>query len=168
MLGVAPSYFNSVMAEPYERIEIFKGPNALINGLVQGGSIGGAINLVPKRAGDEPLVQLTPDYTMDSQFGGHIDAGQRFGVGKELGGRFNGVYRNGDTPIDRQSRKSRLATLGLDYRSETLRLDADLGYQGQHVQGTRRFTSVAPGVQVILAPKRAIIDVGVGELDGVQ
>lgn len=152
MLGVAPSYFNSVMAESFERVEVIKGPNALLNGLVQGGSVGGAINLVPKRAGDQPLIRFTPDYSMDSRFGAHIDVGQRLGKENDFGVRFNGVYRDGDTPIDHQSRESRLAAVGLDYRGERVRLDADLANQKQDVQGTRRFTSVAPGVQVPSAP----------------
>lgn len=152
MLGVAPSYFNSTMAESFERVEVLKGPNALLNGMAQGGSVGGAVNLVPKRAGDKPLIQFTPEYAMDSQVGGHVDIGRRFGAGKEFGVRFNGVYRNGNTPIDNQSREARLAALGLDYRGDDLRLEADLGYQEQDVEGTRRFTSVAAGIPVPDAP----------------
>ncbi len=49
--GIAPSFFNSAMAEGYERIEVLKGPNALLNGVMIGGSVGGAINYEGHSAG---------------------------------------------------------------------------------------------------------------------
>lgn len=148
--GVAPGDYDTITMEAIERVEVLKGPSSLLNGMV--GNVGGAINIVPKRAGDEPLMQITPDYTTNSQFGGHIDVGRRFGEGKEFGVRFNGVYRDGDTPINNQSREQKLAALALDYRGERLRVAADLGYQQQFLQGMRRYTSVLPGVQVPKAP----------------
>jgi iron complex outermembrane recepter protein len=152
MPGIAPTWFNSMMSESIERVEVLKGPNALLNGAGALGSVGGAINLVPKRAGDKPLTLFTPDFAMDSQFGGHVDVGRRFGANKEWGVRINGVYRNGDTPIDHQSRESRLAAFGLDYRGERVRLSADLGYQYQDLKGVRVWSSVNPGVPVPGAP----------------
>jgi iron complex outermembrane receptor protein len=152
MAGVAPSYANSMMAESIERVEVLKGPSALLNGMAPNGSVGGTINTVPKRAGDEPLTQFTSSYNMDSQFGGHVDIARRFGSDKEFGVRFNGVYRDGDTPIDNQSRESRLAALGLDYRGDRIRLSSDLGYQYQDVEGTRRYASVAANSAVPKAP----------------
>ncbi|MCV0387466.1 MAG: TonB-dependent receptor [Nitrobacter sp.] len=148
MAGIAPTWFNSMMSESIERVEVLKGPSALLNGAGALGSIGGMINLVPKRAGDDPLTQATLDHASNSQFGGHVDIGRRFGGNKEFGVRFNGVYRDGDTPIDHQSRESRLATLALDYRGERLRLSADLGYQYQNLKGVRVWSSVDPGVAV--------------------
>ncbi|MBN9147941.1 MULTISPECIES: TonB-dependent receptor [unclassified Nitrobacter] len=148
--GVAPASNEAVMAESFERIEVFKGPSSLLNGMV--GNAGGVINLVPKRAGDEPLTQITPDYGMNSQFGGHVDVGRRFGDNKEFGARFNGVYRNGDTTINHQSREQKLATLALDYRGERLRVTADLGYQKQLMQGIRRVTRAVAGIQIPAAP----------------
>jgi iron complex outermembrane receptor protein len=122
----------------------------LLNGIV--GNVGGSINVVPKRAGDTPLIQFTPDYSMDSQFGGHLDVGRRFGDNKEFGVRFNGVYRDGNTTVDHLSRQTALATLGLDYRGERLRVDGDFGYQKAKVQGVRRFARMAAGIQVPEAP----------------
>lgn len=150
MAGIAPTWFNSMMSESIERVEVLKGPSALLNGAGALGSIGGMINLVPKRAGDDPLTQATLDHASNSQFGGHVDIGRRFGDNKEFGVRFNGVYRDGDTPIDHQSRESRLVTLALDYRGERLRLSADLGYQYQNLKGVRVWSSVDPGVAVPL------------------
>jgi len=152
MPGVAPTWFNSMMSESIERVEVLKGPSALLNGAGALGSVGGAINLVSKKAGDEPLLQITPGYEMNSQLGGHVDLGRRFGPNKEFGVRFNGVYRKGDTAIDHQSRESRLATLGLDYRGERLRLSADLGYQYQNLKGPRLGFYVDSRIRVPRAP----------------
>ncbi|MBO3274251.1 TonB-dependent receptor [Pseudomonas schmalbachii] len=152
MPGVAPTFFNSMMAESIERVEVLKGPNALLNGSAPNGSVGGTINLVPKRAGAQPLTQFTPSYASDSQVGGHLDIGRRFGAEQEFGVRFNGVYRDGDTATDHQSRESQLLALGLDYSGESLRLSSDLGYQKQDLEGITDFTSLAAGVPVPDAP----------------
>jgi iron complex outermembrane receptor protein len=151
--GIAPSFFNSLMAESFERIEVLKGPNAMLNGLMQGGSVGGSINVVPKRAGAAPLTQFTADYVSDSQLGGHLDIGRRFGPDQQLGVRLNAVHRDGDTPIDRQSRKSKLVALGLDYQGGPVRLSADAGYQEQDLRGARSigWFGIGPGVTSVPA-----------------
>ena len=149
---VAPSFANSMPSEGLERVEVLKGPNALLNGMTPQNTVGGAINLVPKRAGEAPLTRLTPDYTNNSQFGGHIDVGRRFGDDKEFGVRFNGVYRDGDAAIDHQTYETRLAAMALDYRLENVRLEADLGYQYQRQEGKRRVIGVSTGVAVPNAP----------------
>ncbi|BCA56584.1 Ferrichrome-iron receptor [Nitrospira sp. KM1] len=152
LYGVAPSFFNSMMAESIERVEVLKGPSALLSGVAPGGSIGGMINLVPKRAGLEPLTQFTGTYISSTQFGGHADLSRRYGSEKQFGVRLNGVYRTGDTAIDNQSRESALMALGLDYQGKKFRLAADLGYQYQNIQGMRDFTTVVAGVPVPQPP----------------
>jgi iron complex outermembrane receptor protein len=143
LIGIAPTNGDAMRTESIERIEVLRGPNALLSGAA--GNVGGMINIVPKRAGDEPLIQLDGSYALDSLFGGHVDIGRRFGSDKQFGVRFNGVYRKGDTPIKHHSRESGLAALGLDYRGEILRLSSDLGYQDQEIQGARWHLNVAPG-----------------------
>ncbi|MFT4046513.1 MAG: TonB-dependent siderophore receptor [Solimonas sp.] len=123
LYGLAP--FGHVPTEFLERVEIFRGPNALIGGMSPNGAIGGSINLAPKRATAAPVLDLTADYAMNSQFGGHIDVGRRFGDAQQYGVRFNGVYRDGETTIDDQKKKRELATLALDYRQGPLRGSID-------------------------------------------
>ncbi len=137
MAGVGPTFANSMMSESIERVELLNGPSALLNGMAPNGSLGGTINLVPKRAGDTPLTQVTTSYEMNSNFGEHLDIGRRYGADKEWGVRFNGSYRDGDMAIDNLSRESRMAALGLDYRGDRLRVSSDLGYQYQDLQGPR-------------------------------
>lgn len=123
MYGLAP--YGHTPIEFFERVEVIKGPSALLNGMPPSGAVGGSINLVPKRADDQPLTRITTDYTSGSNFGTHLDLGRRFGENKEWGMRFNGVFRDGETGVDDQSKKSVLGALGLDYRGKRWRASLD-------------------------------------------
>ncbi|MGO3356046.1 MAG: TonB-dependent receptor [Oceanisphaera sp.] len=151
LFGMAPYYRSS--PEMFERIEVLKGPSALLNGMPPKGSAGGAVNLVPKRAGDEPLANLTASYLSDSQLGGHIDLGRRFGADDQFGVRFNGAYRNGDAAVNQQDQRNGLVSLGLDWRGDRVRLSADLYDSQEHVNGPTRGVTLAPGVSVPRLPE---------------
>lgn len=113
-----------------ERVEIFKGANAFINGASPGGSgLGGSINIQPKRAGPDPLTRATLDYTSDSQVGAGVDIGRRWGDDQQFGIRVNAAHRDGDTIIDDAGQRMTVGTVGLDYLGEKLRLSLDAGYQ---------------------------------------
>lgn len=152
LYGIAPTSNGMMAVESIERVEVLKGASALLNGMAPFGSIGGMINIVPKRASDTPLLEMTPSYTSDGQFGGHVDMGRRFGADNAFGARFNAVYRDGDTAIDRQSQEMGVLSAGLDYRDDALRLSADLGYQDHYTTAMRRPVTFAAGLQVPTAP----------------
>jgi len=97
LYGLLPTY--AIGVELAERIEVLKGPSAMLNGMPPSGAIGGTINVVPKRAHDEPMNRVTAAYGSAAQFGGAVDVGRRFGPDKELGVRLNGAYRAGQTPV---------------------------------------------------------------------
>ncbi len=150
LYGILPS--NSIMVELAERIEVLKGPSAMLNGMQPGGNIGGTVNVVPKRASAEPLTQFTAAYNSNAQFGGAVDVSRRLGPDKQFGVRFNGVYRAGQTDVEWTTDKSALAVLGLDFRGERVRLSADLGYQYQYLGGVVPAAPLAPGVSLPWAP----------------
>jgi len=150
LAGMAPYYRTS--PEMFERVEVLKGPSALLGGMPPGGSVGGAINLVPKRAGDTPLTRFTVTYLSDSQFGGHVDIGRRFGEQQQFGLRFNGVYRDGAGPVDHQNKKLQMGALGLDWRSQRARLSADFYSADDHINGQTRGISLAAGVAIPRPP----------------
>jgi iron complex outermembrane receptor protein len=126
LYGILPTY--SIDMEMADRVDIIKGPSQLINGISPRGSVGGGINVVPKRAGDKPITEFTGSYASDSQVGGALDIGRRFGDENQFGLRFNGVKQSGDTEWDHQSVDREMAVLGLDFRGERLRLSADVGH----------------------------------------
>lgn len=139
--------------EMFERVDVLKGPSAMLGGMAPSGSAGGAVNLVTKRAGDEPLTRLTGTYMSDSHFGGHIDLGRRFGENKQFGIRFNGVYRDGDTALNDQKKKVSQAALGLDWSSDRVRVSADLWQSKERGDGLTRGLTLAPGIAIPKAPK---------------
>ena len=125
-----------------ERIEVFKGANALVNGAASSG-VGGMINLEPKRAEDIPTTRLGVDYTSDSQVGGSLDLGRRFGDDNQFGARVNVLHREGEGRIDNDKRRTTLASLGLDYRGDRLRSSLDFGYQKKTFHGGEMGVGVA-------------------------
>jgi iron complex outermembrane recepter protein len=150
LYGMLPTY--SIMAELAERIEVLKGPSAMLNGMQPFGALGGTINVVPKRAADEPLTQFTANYVSSSQIGGHADIARRFGADKQFGVRFNGVFRSGDSDVLWNSEQRALAALGLDFRGDHVRVAADLGYQYQNINAPTPYLGVANGIPLPWAP----------------
>ncbi|WP_043308957.1 TonB-dependent receptor [Pseudomonas sp. ML96] len=136
LYGILPRQI--ISTEAVERVEVFKGANAFLNGFAPGGSgIGGAINVVSKHAEDTPTRSVTLDYASDTRVGGHVDLGQRFGEDNRFGVRANLAQREGETGVDDESSRFALAAFGLDYRGERLRLSTDFGYQKQRVNEGR-------------------------------
>lgn len=127
-----------------ERVEVFKGANAFLNGAAPGGSgLGGSINIQPKRAGEDPLTRATIDYTSDSQVGGGVDIGRRWGADNKFGIRVNAAHRDGETSVDDENQRLTVGTVGLDFRGEQLRVSLDAGYQKY------RFSQPRPTIRVI-------------------
>ncbi|WP_261640819.1 TonB-dependent receptor [Erwinia mallotivora] len=132
--GVMPRQV--VSTQMIDRVEVFKGSNALINGAASSG-VGGMINLEPKHADDVPLTRVGVDYSSSSQVGTSLDVGRRFGDNNQWGVRVNVLHREGETAIENEKRRATLASIGLDYRGDRLRTSLDLGYQKQAFDGGR-------------------------------
>lgn len=148
--GVAPNY--RAFTEYAERIEVLKGPGALVYGISPNSGVGGVINIVPKRPLDEDLTRFTGSYASDSQVGGHLDLSRRFGAENQFGVRFNGSLQGGDTAVDNQHRDVGIGAIALDYRGERLRLNLDYLSQKESWEGASRPFTIQPGVQVPSAP----------------
>jgi len=144
-----------VTAQIAERVEVLKGPSALMNGIPPGGSIGGSVNVVTKRALEEPLTRLTTVYTGKQNLGLQLDLSRRFGQDKEWGIRFNGLVRDGETSIRDSNYKSGFGALGLDYRSARLRWSLDAISQHDDTDNFRPQISLAATLPSIPAPPDA-------------
>jgi iron complex outermembrane receptor protein len=147
LYGVMPRQI--ISPQGAERVEIFKGPSAFLNGVPPGGSgVGGMVNIEPKRADDEPLTRVSLDYTSTSQLGASADIGRRFGASNQFGIRVNALQREGDVGIGDESTRMTFGSLGLDYRGERLRASLDVGYQKQHTDQGRPMVRVLPGSDI--------------------
>jgi len=150
MYGIAPTF--RLFTEYAERIEVVKGPTALLNGVAPNSGVGGTINVVPKRASHVDLTRLTTDYAMDLQGGGHLDLSRRFGADRQFGVRFNASYHNGDTPIRNQSREAPVGSLSLDYQGERFRVTVDGIAQREEFRAPQRPFFPASGIAIPAAP----------------
>lgn len=121
--GLAPE--QNTPTEMFERVEVLKGPGAMMMGLPPAGDVGGAINLVPKRAGKDPLTRVTTTWSDKSNVGVHADVARRFGPEQRLGVRVNGVLSGGETWLDHQTKKREIGHLALDYQGQGWSVEAD-------------------------------------------
>ena len=151
LYGMLPRQY--IAAEFFERVEVFRGANAFLNGAAPFGSgIGGAINLLPKRAPNEPLTRLS----FGAQTGGEgfasIDLARRFGPDQSTGIRLNAVRRDGGTGIDKEKRELSAFGLGLDWRSRNVRVSADVGYQDHNLKEGRPSVTPSAALPIPRAP----------------
>ena len=144
--GVASNY--RVFTEYAERIEVVKGPGALLYGMSPNSAVGGVINVVPKRSLDEDLTRYTASYTQDAHIGNRIDISRRFGDERRFGLRLNGGVQQGNTVIDAQSRDVGIGALSLDYQGERLRGSLDLISQEEEFDAASRPFLITPGVNI--------------------
>lgn len=123
LYGIAPN--GHVPTEFLERVEVLRGPSAMLSGMAPDTNLGGTINLVTKRATAEPILDFTTSYSSGSYGQGHVDIGQRFGDDQRLGVRFNGAYGTGDTGVAEQKKGRQLGAIAIDYDAENWRVMLD-------------------------------------------
>jgi iron complex outermembrane receptor protein len=151
LYGLLPRQF--VASELLERVEVLRGANSFINGAAPGGGgIGGMINLLPKRAPNTPLNEVTVGVESGGQTYVAADVARRFGANDRAGIRVNAVRRNGDTAVDREQRGLSVFSVGLDYRGDTYRVSADVGYQDHQLRNGRPSVTVGTGLAIPAAP----------------
>lgn len=144
--GVASNY--RVFTEYAERIEVVKGPGALLYGMSPNSAVGGVINVVPKRSLEEDLTRYTASYAENAHLGNHLDISRRFGVERRFGVRLNGSVQTGDTVIDNQSRDVGIGAMSLDYQGDRLRTSLDLISQEEAFDAASRPFLIEPGVAI--------------------
>jgi iron complex outermembrane receptor protein len=135
-----------IAAELFERVEVLRGASGFLTGAAPGiSSIGGSINLLPKRAPNEPLSRVNLGWTQGGQTSASFDVARRFGDDQATGLRIVGAHREGDTLVDRESSRLDAFLIGLDWRRSNLRLSADIGYQNHRLRGTRPNVTLEEG-----------------------
>ncbi len=151
LYGLLPRQY--IASELVERVEVLRGANAFLNGAAPGGSgLGGAINVVPKRAPNYDINQVTTGV----QDGGETyvagDFARRFNDGS-TGVRATVAQRDGDTNVDGESRELTLFAIGADFRSDRLRISADLGYQDHKLQASQPNITIGAGLPIPATPR---------------
>lgn len=140
-----------IATELFERVEVLRGASAFLNGASpNGGGLGGSINLLPKRAPNEPLNRVTFGVASGGQTQVAADIARRFGPDGNTGIRVNAAGRNGGTAVDHEDVQLGLLAVGLDWRSRDVRLSGDIGWQDHKLKNTR--TNVTLGSAVTTVP----------------
>jgi len=135
LYGILP-YWQLADVSFAERVEVLKGPSALLNGMPVTGAVGGSVNIVSKQAPLEPVAKVGVGYSTNSKVRATADLSRRFGEGKEFGIQLNATQVDGEGPIKSNDEKLTSALLGLDYTSERVRISANLGMQNRDFRGT--------------------------------
>ena len=150
LYGLLPRQY--LASEFIERVQVFRGANTFLKGAAPGGSgLGGAVNIVPKRAPNRALNQVTLGTQSGGQAYAAADMANRSDDGR-FGIRLNVARRDGDTAVDGEEAELSMAHLGMDFREENFRVSADLGFQKHRIDGGQPNITFLPGVPITDAP----------------
>lgn len=132
-----------IATELFERVEVLRGASAFLTGATPSGNgLGGTVNLLPKRAPNEPLNRVTVGTGSGGYGNASADIARRFGPDGATGVRVNVGHRQGGTGVDEEDLRTSVAAVGLDWRSRDVRVSGDLGWQDNRLERTR--PSVTP------------------------
>ncbi|WP_287877730.1 TonB-dependent receptor [Acidovorax sp.] len=141
-----------IATELFERVEVLRGASAFLSGASPGGGgIGGSINLLPKRAPNEPLNRVTFGVGSGGQTQVAADIARRFGPDGSTGIRVNAASHQGGTAVNDEDARLGLLAVGLDWRSRDVRLSGDIGWQDHKLQRTRTNVTLGPSVASVPA-----------------
>ena len=133
LYGLLPRQY--LASEFIERLDVFRGANAFLNGAAPGNSgVGGSINVVPKRAPNQPLMRGSAGWESGNQGYVAVDMARRFGPQNRTGIRVNAVTRSGGSAVDDEHRRLGAVGLGIDWQGERTRLSADIGWQDHRLK----------------------------------
>lgn len=151
LFGIAPA--SHVPVEMLERVEVLRGPNALLSGMPPSASVGGTVNLVSKRAGAKPLTELTTTFSSHSYGQVHADVSRRFGPESRLGIRVNGAYGKGESGAKDEEKGRRLGALAMDWQGDKARFWLDAYTSRETIDnGSPGMFNFVRGIGQLLAP----------------
>ena len=136
LYGITPRQL--VAPELFQSVQVLNGASAFLNGAAPGGSgVGGSVDLELKRAGSSDLNRVTASASENSHFGGSFDVARRYGPNDEWGIRLNAAYRDGETSIDREDRRTQVVGSAIDYDNGPLRAALYLAFQNIRIDALR-------------------------------
>ncbi len=148
LYGLLPRQYTA--SELIERVEVLRGASAFLNGASPGGGgIGGSVNLVPKRAPNEPLNRVTAGVESGGLVSASVDVARRLGPDDSTGVRLNAARRQGGTGVSGERAELSVAALGVDWRSRDVRISGDLGAQDNRLSGTRPNVTLGSAVTTV-------------------
>ncbi|QGZ65945.1 TonB-dependent siderophore receptor [Paraburkholderia acidisoli] len=150
--GVLPVDNNIWMPmEDKDRVEVLKGASAVYYGFMVPA---GVVDMVTKRAGDEPVTSASIVADSHGSIGAHADLARRFGTDKQFGIRVNAMDEHVETPIDGDRGYRRFESVALDWRAtQRLSFKYDLEHIDERVVEQAGITPLAASNGVITLPR---------------
>lgn len=154
LYGLLPRQY--ISSDLFERVEVLRGASAFLTGATPSGKgLGGTVNLLPKRAPNQPLTRVDVGLINGKQFNATADVARRFGPDDSTGVRLIATHRQGKTAVDREHNNEDLVQAGFDWHDASTRLSADLGYQNHRLEETRTNVSLGTAVTAVPAAGRS-------------
>ena len=155
MLNGVPSLFYQFTTPPahiIDRIDITSGPNAGVNGtsMSNNGTNSGAtpapgtINIVSKRAGEEPITRYTQTFSGRSNVAEYVDVARRFGENNEWGIRINAEHMEGGLSLPGAEKNEKNIFVNIDHQDEDTYTNLLAGYFDLRVNGGQRWFTFKP------------------------
>ena len=150
--GVALSALQGTL-EATERVELIKGPASALYGFSAFASVGGHINLVPKKPLAQPLTTVTLGFSEKSVARIATDISRRFGADDQFGLRINAVNESGNPNVSQAQTERKVLTFAGEWKiSKDVLLEAGYNYFKVRTDGAQTGFSLEPGLQVPAAP----------------
>ncbi|MDF0534119.1 TonB-dependent receptor [Shewanella yunxiaonensis] len=115
--GVANSSATATNVNAVERIEILKGPQSILSGA---SSMGGSVNIVPKKPTSTPIRKISAVYATNNDLGGSVDLSQPLTDDGKLSTRFIGAKSKATESYGDfdKGRESKFAQWGLRWNDD--------------------------------------------------
>ncbi|WP_407518775.1 TonB-dependent receptor [Methylobacterium oryzisoli] len=144
----------NIPVEPFERFDVLKGPAAFFYGTSGFAGVGGAVDLVMKRAPLEAVNAAVIGYAGTSLVRGSIDVARRWGDEGEFGLRINTAVERGESNVDDLRIERALGSLAFDWRAnERLRVYLDAIVSQYDIRGYQNSLAISPIGQLPFIPK---------------
>ena len=135
--------------EATERFELIKGPASSLYGFSPFASIGGHINLIPKKPLPAPLTTVTVGLREKSAARVAGDISRRFGADEQFGLRINAVTESGKPNVSQANDDRKVLTFAGDWKvSRDVSLEAGYNYYKVRNDAPQTGFSLEPGVAV--------------------
>lgn len=138
--------------ENKERVEVLKGASSMYYGFT---SPVGVVNLVTKRAQDDPITAVAFSGNEYGQAVVHFDMGRKLGANKEFGLRVNVVGGELRNAIDNVKGHRSLGSIALDWSASNF-MTLHFDYEAIRKKITEQAVIVAPGAGTSVATARVL------------
>lgn len=148
------SSMSSVSMNFADSVEIISGPSVLFNGITPYGSIGGTVNIVPKKAEEKDKIVFSETFSGKSNLQHALDVSHRFGKNDAWGVRVNADYQDGNTELKHEKMRSKNFFVDVDHDGPEGKTNLLYGYKYVHQQAPNLYVSIGglPQGEMPIAP----------------